>query len=520
MSVWLLLGGYVALVITYFIWTWSHILGDFGGDNAYYLLTARYFSPYLPSSDVASFFVSHSPYPPLFPLFLALTGGAENLLAAHVVTTISLLLALAILYVWARTLDLPVLIAGMAVLFFAILPGTYTHALSILSENFYLMWCLLAITSVSLSEKNGDMRWLWVASVAVAATTLTRSAGISLLAAFVIYLALNKPRPHIWWHVALAAIPFLLWSLVRPSGTGYLRIMMDKYDVSSFTGIMGAVYSQLGFMLAGWIGNFSGSPVLNVVIYLIGVLSLVGMGYRCAKQKFDGIYAFAYLVLVMIWPFPAETKRLILVIVPVLLIHALLVIRNIGLLGAPPRLVQGAWALFLASLAIVVLPNLVLTSKRFFQPLPEDLEAYRRSPGWYSLVLSDAHAQINFEHAFTEGLKRIAKHVPENACVYSIKPTLVGYFLNRRAYAPPKQELDDPAFYSVLETQGCRYFLLSGFVSPSYNTPYYPAARLHDNLTPLETIIASGEVVPVAVLAEWSGEIPAQWRRSGDIAGH
>jgi hypothetical protein len=53
--------------------------GDFGGDNAVYLLTAQYFSPYAPRTALAAHIAQGSLFPPLFPLLLALTGSAESL---------------------------------------------------------------------------------------------------------------------------------------------------------------------------------------------------------------------------------------------------------------------------------------------------------------------------------------------------------------------------------------------------------------------------------------------------------
>jgi hypothetical protein len=84
---------FLVLAVAYLIWGWSSVLGDFGGDNAVYLLTAQYLSPYAPASDLAAQFARGSAFPPLFPLLLALTGGGESLLTAHIVTVSCLLVA-------------------------------------------------------------------------------------------------------------------------------------------------------------------------------------------------------------------------------------------------------------------------------------------------------------------------------------------------------------------------------------------------------------------------------------------
>jgi len=75
------------IATAYYLWTWSDVLAHFGGDNAYYLLTANYLSPYSSANPVASYYSGISQYPPLYPLLLALSGGGESLLMAHIVTT-------------------------------------------------------------------------------------------------------------------------------------------------------------------------------------------------------------------------------------------------------------------------------------------------------------------------------------------------------------------------------------------------------------------------------------------------
>jgi hypothetical protein len=112
-------------------------------------------------------------------------------------------------------------------------------------------------------------------------------------------------------------------------------------------------------------------------------------------------------------------------------------------------------------------------------------------------------------------LRDLPAHIPADACVYGVKPSLIGYYADRRGVAPPRQDVDDTAFYSTLAKQGCVHFVLLALTSPTYSVPYYPEARMHDFLVPLSVAATPGAELPAAVLAEWTGEIPAGVRLSG-----
>ena len=131
----LLASGFFVLCVVYYFWGWSHVLGDLGGDNAYYLLTARHFSPWSTHSDVATYFATHSQYPPLYPLVLAILGGGESLLVAHLITVTCLLLTFVVFYTWLRMLDVPVLVACKII---SLQPGGFSRSNAGTRQNYAL----------------------------------------------------------------------------------------------------------------------------------------------------------------------------------------------------------------------------------------------------------------------------------------------------------------------------------------------------------------------------------------------
>ena len=503
---WFHLAAFIFLAVVYYAWTWSHELGEFGGDNAIYVLTAHYFSPWSEHSDVAAYFAKHSQYPPLFPFLLAIFGGGENLLIAHLITTSCLLLALVIFYCWLTALGFSAILSGMATLLVAILPGTYMEALSIHSENLYLLSSLSGLLAITLAEKTGRNIWYWLGALSVATATITRGAGVSLIAAFGFYLILWRPRRAAVYAV-VSALPMVLWNLLSDTQrSGYISSFVEKYSDKSLDALLSNVGVELHALWYGWVANFTSSPVGFPVMGAIGLVCLTGMAYRIYLWKLDALYSAAYLLLVLIWPFPAEARRFMLVITPVLLAQGLLVLGPLVQDRIGHRLLN-IRAIMLLCIFLVALPVVVLTANRFIQRPPDDLAEQRRSLDWYTLEPREALSNIVFDKLIASHLRQVGNIVPAGFCIYSIKPSIVAYYSNRISIIPPPEHLDDAAFRSYLKETNCRYFYLMGFASPSFSRAYYPAQRLQDSLKILNAARLSGnDNKPVGILAELIGQ--------------
>lgn len=480
-TIWLV-AGFVLLCCVYYFWGWSRVLGDFGGDNAFYLLIAQYFSPWETPSGVAAYFFSHNLYPPLYPLVIALFGGGENLLAAHVITITLLLLAFIALYQWLNILGVEKAGAALITLLFALLPGTYIHALSILSENLFLLLTLICLASLSRFEADGRAGWLGLVVVSLAAATLTRSAGIALLAAFMLYLLVHRPIRG-WPILALASMtPLILWNVFNPSESpGYLGSLISKYETDPFFTFFNHLKIESVLIASGWVSNFTASPIGIPVMAFAGLFVLMGMVQRVREGKLDGYYAAIYLLLILVWPYPAEVPRFVLVIIPVLLVQAWLLVDRFPRLKLSGRTLKVQYLLVFA-IFLVVLPNLLLTVKRFNQDLPEDLLEYKRTRAWYVIDPGEARVNIAFEKNLTEHLESVHRLVPSGECFYSIKPSIISYYTGHVSVPPPRPQLDKASFEVSLGKPACRFFYMIGLPSPSYPIVYYPLERLRDSL--------------------------------------
>lgn len=471
----------------YLTWSWSSILGGFGGDNAHYLLMARHFSPYSAASSVATEFAASSFYPPLYPLLLGMTGGGKSLLAAHLITTSFLLAAFALFYWWLRQEGVHLATAGAALLVLATLPGLYFQTLSVHSENLFLLGSIATLAFASRSRQGHSTRWMAFAVVALTAAYFTRSAGIALVAAWLVWLWENRMPQRILFS-ALAVLPVLAWSLLgKAQSNGYLHQLVGGYHNPA--ALVDQVATQSLYLFHGWAMNFGVGISAYAVAAILLIIGLTAALWRAKLRQLDGVYVVLYLGMAAVWPFPAEAQRLSLIILPVLLAQSVWMLDRWQLSGREIR--PWAWAAF-ALISVTTLPELALNAQRFASPLPENIpSAYRHAEWWYSPTRETAAENTTAMAALESGMHRLGNFVPENECIYAIKPSIVSYLSGRLAKAPPGAKTAPEEFVREIKAGGCRYVFMIIYNSPSYPTPLYPYQRIPDMLEVVHPVYLS-----------------------------
>src|SRR5476649_1474644 len=124
---------------------WQGVVASLGDDSLSYLTLARYLSPFSSDPLTAPWAKYHSHFPPLFPLMLVFTGGAQSLLAAHLMVGAWALAALCLVYRYAA-LRLESTLAGLAVaVIFLLAPSAWISIRGVLSEPMYLALSLAAL---------------------------------------------------------------------------------------------------------------------------------------------------------------------------------------------------------------------------------------------------------------------------------------------------------------------------------------------------------------------------------------
>ncbi len=499
--------GFLVLSFSYLAWSYTPELGGFGGDNAIYLLSAEFLAPFGPSSALAASYFASSQYPPLFPLVLGLLGAHSDLLVAHLMVTSFLLAALLVLYRWQRSLTISSWSAFAVTLLFACLPGTYFHTLEILSENLYLLLTLLGLWMYRQAETTHRKDWLLGAALAVAAATLTRTAGVALLAALLIHLLLiNRSRRNLV-AAALAVAPVAAWHLWRGGG-GYVSSLTTTYGANAFAAFIDRLHLQATALWHGWIDNFVSAPPLPIAIAvaIFGAACLAGLAARLHKRSLDGLYVSFYLLLILIWPFPGESQRFVFVILPILIVQGLWLLAKFPSVYFMQKRVAFMPVVTLTGLAIVTLPQLLLHMNRFTTPLPEELSSFRHTAGWYHPDPSVALYKVYHSARMVSALQKAAALVPPGNCILSIKPSIISFYTKRVSKSPPLASASLADFHLDLQERGCSYFFLVAFSSPTFNEPFYPLGRLNGRAKVLEETRLTGSNSPaVAILARLPG---------------
>ena len=493
---------FATLACFYLYWGWSTILADFGGDNAVYWLTANHWSPYGTAVPPAAQFAADSVYPPAYPFVLAAFGGGESLLGAHLVSSVILVLAFVAIYRFFRALGIDWWLTLTLVVLFAGTRITLIEGLQIHSEHLYL---LLSYTALLLACRGEDNRTgLYLAAICVAGAYLTRTFGLTLVGSFLAYLACTRRRG-LSTCALIIGTPVVLWSALHGGSAHYLSSMAELYGRS---GIGGQLASNLDHLWLKWLYCFGEPEQAGFTYYGPAAIALVCVGGTVARARAatcDGLYALAYLALIVIWPYPAEYERLLYPLLPLLFAHGIIagdiVVRRV--LHAENR--RAAAILLIVILAATELPFALLAAGRLAdRPSDPGFAPYTRSLAWFFTDSGTAIANVGYHRGITEALIDIrnADRVAADECLLAIKPSIVSAYSHRISQGPPAYSAPSAAFERSLEASPCVHLFMMQTASPSFPQPYFPYARLAGRL---EVIAAYANPVvdgtPAAILA-------------------
>ena len=393
-------------------------------------------------------------------------------------------------------------------LIFALRVNTYLLSLDIWTENTYMFFSLLAILGVSLAARKDNHKWFWLAAFAVACATLVRVAALSILLAFWFYLVVHRPKNFLYL-MAASALPFVLWTVISISTqvglSGYTHSWLKVYLTTPLLTLLAHQFhfgslAMINTWQFGWLGD-SQPPILTYVVAVFGVICLAGWLYRLRYLKFDAVYVAIYLAMVFAWPNP-EPLRYFYVVTPVLLAQGFLLVASLsqrGLRMGYPGIVQAALAIVLL---LTLMPTLVINGRYFLQQVPPEISAGKHSAEWFDDDRKTAVLSAYFHARLYSHLKEINALIPENECVYAIKPTLVTFYSRRSSYVLPKIYVGDPEFWRAMEK--CRYVYILPFESPSFGESFYPLSRLgkRAKIISMKKIDPKDNLPPVGMLAE------------------
>lgn len=491
-------------------------LGHFT-DSVDYLVIGEFFRGALggDAPEQAANYFRHSRFPPLFPLVLAAAGATPDHPVPGLVLTQALaLLASALFVAWYLREGLATPTAALLGLAAFACPAALYWLLTPMSEPLLLL--LVGAALLRASRPAASPASLLVLAGLVGLAPIARMAGLALVVAFGAWLlregAVARSRRALAFVVA--ALPAAAWIAYRsllPIEESYLDALAPERMLNAFGGWDGVLRQPLALVdaLAAAFTPFPRGLQQFAAVLLLGLAAL-GLPERLRRNRLDAWFTPLYLGLVLVWPYPAEATRLMLVLLPVLALQACAAIPGLRPLATSGT--RGAATAVAAIAVLACLPGWWHTLQRARIPLDPELEAQRRSTAYF-VVDTDDQAQFGAEIlarlvALSEELPDV---VPRGDCVYTLHPALVWVHSGRSVAVRviPPEVIDGRA--PLQRLRDCRFLLVANLQVMQFEVPaLYPLAQLRDRLRPvLHSVFEHrGETVPAAYLFTWTDQDP------------
>jgi 4-amino-4-deoxy-L-arabinose transferase-like glycosyltransferase len=354
----------------------------------------------------------HTKYPILFPWILSLLWRLAPNFPSNVVYMHWVVIAFSAGFLSLLIFLLPklsvldrqrqLLVIGLC----ALNPALIYASTTIMSEAPYLFFsCLALLMLIELDQRPGSRTFLFLSAICLAFTFLVRVAGITLLGASLLHLALRKK----WMDASKLATltmtilsPWFYWCHIHNETNRFPEYVFNTNYLSDFTQLL----ETRGF------GDFLGKNIiyiligipkllfypfqsdLHIITYLtawagLPTLALLFLGFlRCFRGNVNRIihwYSLVYLVMLLMWPYPSG-ERLLLPLLPFFYLfvstEVLEIARRARIHFKSNTVVFGRWnprVLFLIPLALLIAAGLLslgLHAVKFGLGAMEDVRLY------------------------------------------------------------------------------------------------------------------------------------------------
>jgi len=429
--------------------TWQAQLATFGDDSASYLTLAHYFSP-SGSAIVSQWAGYHSNFPPIFPMLLALTGGAQSLHVAYALVAVCAAIGTALFYRYAA-LELGERSGIVVAVLFLLTATAWVSLKGVLSESLFLLASVAALlfheTRIA-SRRPAVWEWL-VLGALLACVALTRAIGIVMAVAYVLHVLVRfagRQRPSSIAFLPVVPVVVLvgLWQVFKPRAPVDAYGAAMSYVVGSWLEDPAHTFARASnFFFDGWTRSFladSNAPlVAKVAFAVVGLLAIGGLLMRLRRNRLDAWYVGITLDVVFAWVFSGETtRRLLYPVIPlVILCAAIPVLAMVARLA--PRARTIALAATTALPALLCLPVLAMLWERSLDDGPVIAgcpQTYREiADSYWTRDAEDARKLAVLEVTVLCGLQSLEKVTPPDSIVMWVRPEYVALVGRRPAAA-------------------------------------------------------------------------------------
>lgn len=406
-----------------------------GNDDAVYVQLARSIGDL---SYRETYYVGepgHVKYPPGYPAMLAVLSvfGGERIDLFLAVGALLSAIALGLTADVARRRFSPQL-AVLFLLAVVLNPRLVGYAGAVMSEALFLFFLSLSLWAVVVG---GDKRkWMIVAALAALAAAMTRSVGVTVIAALCLtWLLRRRYRAAAVTGVAGAVVvgAWFAWTHLAPApvpgGTGEayvgdvflaLRRTQHPFVIVLMLRFFWNARRYLSFHLPAQLPlPYIAGTVIDNVVGVTLTLIFIGIGAYVTLRRAPYAVAIVvcYLLLIFLWPWPVS--RFISVLLPI----AILMLLS-GAAAAAERVVHERWALVVPALLALVLAGTSTwkLAETFEQARACDRSAAQTSPGCFN----------DREREFLAMSRWVADSIPRAAVFVVAKEGTFGYFASRQ----------------------------------------------------------------------------------------
>ena len=308
-----------------------------GGDNAGYLSLAHSLisgSGYVETWDPA--LAPHTKYPPLYPVILAgaMGLGAEAWFTFKLLSVLLVTVSVTLCFAWVRAQHGVLMATGVSLLL-AFSPALLWSTNWILSDPLFLALTLGCLWSFHQSDHaTHPARWILAGCVLAILSTFTRTAGLPLVLAVGMALALERRWRSLAGFAVAFVVPSVLWWLRSRAG-GEAQYVSEFWMIDPYQPDLGR--AGVGDLVARVFENLQGYVLVHIPAGLspwpesaLKALGLVLMAAAVAgwvvrireRRTVVELFTPLYFGLILLWPAVWSGDRFALPLYPLLLFYA------------------------------------------------------------------------------------------------------------------------------------------------------------------------------------------------------
>ncbi len=430
-----------------------------GGDNAVYVILGEsiaagkgYKNIYQPDEP------PHTQYPPGFPFLLSfgiLIFGSNIILLKFLIFLTGIAGLFFMYYIVSEVFKEN---TKLVMLFFVSIPIFIIYNHWILSEIPFLCFSLGAIYFARKSEVRNNLVYFLVATVFSVGSFFIRTAGISLVIAFAVYLIIKKRYLYLLLFCAIFLALFIPWEVRNariPDNTGYLAQLLAKNPYQMEAGNIGLTdlirrlwdnFVLYTFkILPQTVLPLLKSEFLQVIAgAILAILCIIGFIRRFINISLIELYFIFAMGVLLIWPVVWSSDRFLLPVIPLMIIYIF-----VALFWLQERI--KARTLVLIFTVLVALLNVFEIIPRARVSITNNF-AYLKNNRYVGYP-------VDWRHYF-ETIEWINRNVPGDMVIMARKPEFVYLLSRHKSFCYPFTT----DYKKVAETiRNADYIILDGF---------------------------------------------------------